>query len=85
MSDSYVDLSTPLRYGRDDNLWIYFVLRLLSFLLYTRFLLVGLRFIEKMVHFIVISTGGSLCFRSGEIFLKDMCFLEFVFLMVLFS
>ena len=74
-------LCRSLRSGRDDNLWIYFVLGLLSFLLYTRFLLVGLRFIEKMVHFIAISTGGSLCFRSGEIFLIDMC-LSFFFTLI---
>ena len=84
MFDSYVDLSAPLRYGRDDNLWICFVLGLLSFLFYLEFLVSRIVFYSNYVQLIVISTGGSFCFRSGEIFLIDMWFLEFVFLMVLF-
>jgi len=85
MSDSYVDLSAPLRYGRDDNWRIALFLGLVSYLWNVGFLFVRLFSYFYNDSPIVISTGGSFCFRSGEIFLKAMGFLEFVFLlMVLF-
>jgi len=45
---------------------------------------VGFLFVRLFSYFyndstIVISTGGSFCFRSGEIFLIDMGLLGFIF------
>ena len=50
---------------------------------------VGFLFVRLFSYFyndspIVISTGGSFCFRNGEIFLKAMGFLVFIFLMAMF-
>ena len=52
---------------------------MISYLLYTKFLLYRIVFYRNYVPLIVISTGGSFCFRSEEIFLKAMWFLGFIF------
>ena len=77
-------LCRSLDCARDDNWRIALFLRLVSYLWN-----VGSLFVRLFSYFyndspIVISTGGSFCFRSGEIFLKAMGLLVFIFLMATF-
>ena len=65
--------------ARDDNLRIALFLGLVSYLWNVGFLFVRLFSYFYNDSPIVISTGGSFCFRSGEIFLKAMGFLVFIF------
>ena len=78
-------LGRSLGYARDDNWRIALFLGLGSFLWNVGFLFVRLFSYFYNDSPIVISTGGSFCFRNGEIFLIDMGLLGFIFLlMVLF-
>ncbi len=78
-------LGRSLSYARDDNWRIALFLGLGSFLWNVGFLFVRLFSYFYNDSPIVISTGGSFCLRSGEIFLIDMGLLGFIFLlMVLF-
>ena len=82
ISDSYVDLSAALEMTIGESLCF---LGLVSYLWNVGFLFVRLFSYFYNDSHIVISTGGSFCFRNGEIFLIDMGLLGFIFLlMVLF-
>ena len=76
ISDSYVDLSATLEMTIGESLCF---LRLVSYLWNVGFLFVRLFSYFYNDSHIVISTGGSFCFRSGEIFLKAMELLGFIF------
>ena len=79
ISDSYIDLSATLEMTIGESLCF---LGLVSYLWNVGFLFVRLFSYFYNNSPIVISTGGGFCFRSGEIFLKAMGFLVFIYFFI---